>query len=294
MREAVIVSTARTGLAKSARGGFNLTHGAALGGHAIKHAIQRAGIEPGEVEDVYLGCANPEGATGGNIARQAALWADCPVTVAGATINRFCSSGLNAIALAAGQIRDGSDIVIGGGVESISLVQLGGHGNRYKAADEKLVAQIPAIYMTMIETAEIVAERYSVSREYQDEYALMSQQRTAAAQAAGLYKDEIVPMKTKMAVTNKETGEVTVQDAEVTRDDCNRPQTTLADLQKLAPVFKGGQKIAEGKYGHSWQRFAIFGWWRSPRADGSQGSRQAWPFPAWRLPRLCGRRLRAG
>jgi acetyl-CoA C-acetyltransferase len=248
MREAVIVSTARTGLAKSARGGFNQTHGAALGGHAIKHAVERAGLEPGEVEDVYLGCANPEGATGGNIARQAALWADMPVSVAGGTINRFCSSGLNAIALAAQQIHNGSDIMVGGGVESISLVQLSGKGNRFMAADPKLSVKIPAIYMTMIETAEIVAERYNVSREYQDEYALMSQQRTAAAQAAGLYKDEIVPMKTKMAVTNKDTGEVTIQDAEVVKDECNRPQTTLADLQKLAPVFKGGQKVAEGKY----------------------------------------------
>jgi acetyl-CoA C-acetyltransferase len=248
MREAVIVSTARTGLAKSARGGFNLTHGASLAGHAIKHAVQRAGIEAGEVEDVYLGCANPEGATGGNIARQAALWAGLPVTVAGGTVNRFCSSGLNAIALAAHQIHDGADIMIGGGVESISLVQLSGKGNRHMAANEQLVERIPAIYMTMIETAEIVAERYNVSREYQDEYALQSQQRTAAAQAAGLYKDEIVPMKTKMAQTNKDTGEVTIVDAEVTKDECNRPQTTLADLQKLAPVFKGGQKIAEGKY----------------------------------------------
>jgi acetyl-CoA C-acetyltransferase len=248
MREAVIVSTARTGLAKSARGGFNLTHGASLAGHAIKHAVQRAGIEAGEVEDVYLGCANPEGATGGNIARQAALWAGLPVTVAGGTVNRFCSSGLNAIALAAHQIHDGADIMIGGGVESISLVQLSGKGNRHMAANEQLVERIPAIYMTMIETAEIVAERYNVSREYQDEYALQSQQRTAAAQAAGLYKDEIVPMKTKMAQTNKETGEVTVVDYTVTKDECNRPQTTLADLQKLQPVFKGGQKIQEGKY----------------------------------------------
>jgi acetyl-CoA C-acetyltransferase len=248
MREVVIVSTARTGLAKSQRGGFNMTHGAALGGHAIKHAIQRAGIEPGEVEDVYLGCATPEGATGGNIARQAALWADCPVTVAGATINRFCSSGLNAIALAANQIHDGADIMIGGGVESISLVQLSGKTNRYMNADPKLEATIPAIYMSMIETAEIVAERYGVSREYQDDYALQSQQRTAAAQAAGLYADEIVPMATKMANVNKETGEVTIVDYTVTKDECNRPQTTLADLQKLAPVFKGGQKVAEGKY----------------------------------------------
>ena len=253
MREAVIVSTARTGLAKSQRGGFNMTHGAALAGHAVKHAVERAKLEPGEVEDVYIGCANPEGATGGNIARQAALWADLPVTVAGGTINRFCSSGLNAVALAAHQIRDGSDIMVGGGVESISLVQLGPRAapdkdGRNRQIDEKLLKKIPAIYMTMIETAEIVAERYKISREYQDEYALQSQQRTAAAQAAGLYKDEIVPMATKMAQTNKETGEVTIVDYTVTKDECNRPQTTLADLQKLPPVFKGGQKIQEGKY----------------------------------------------
>ncbi len=248
MREAVIVSTARTGLAKSARGGFNQTHGASLGGHAIKHAIDRAKIDAGEVEDVYLGCANPEGATGGNIARQAALWAGCPVTTAGATINRFCSSGLNAVALAAGQIRDGSDIVIGGGVESISLVQLGGHGNRHMAANPELVETIPAIYMTMIETAEIVAERYGVSREYQDEYALMSQQRTAAAQEAGKFADEIVPMDVKWAKTDKATGEVTIVDYTVEGDECNRPQTTLEDLQKLQPVFKGGQQVKEGKY----------------------------------------------
>jgi acetyl-CoA C-acetyltransferase len=248
MREAVIVSTARTGLAKSARGGFNQTHGAALAGHAVRHAIDRARIEPGEVEDVYIGCANPEGATGGNIARQAALWAGCPTTVAGATINRFCSSGLNAIALAAHQVREGADIMIGGGVESISLVQLSGKGNRFMAADEKLLAEIPAIYMTMIETAEIVAERYGVSREAQDQYALQSQQRVAAAQAAGKYADEIVPMATRMAQTNKETGEVTIVDYTVTRDECNRPQTTIEDLRKLEPVFKGGQKVEVGRF----------------------------------------------
>jgi acetyl-CoA C-acetyltransferase len=248
MREAVIVSTARTGLAKSQRGGFNMTHGADLAGFAIKHAVQRAKVDPKEVEDVYIGSAAPEGATGGNIARQAALWADLPVTVAGATINRFCSSGLNAIALAAHQIRDGANIMVGGGVESISLVQMSGKTNRHMAANDKLMQTIPAIYMTMIETAEIVAERYGVSREYQDEYALQSQQRTAAAQAANKYADEIVPMPVKMAQTNKETGEVTVVDYTVTKDECNRPQTTLADLQKLPPVFKGGQKVAEGKF----------------------------------------------
>lgn len=253
MREAVIVSTARTGLAKSVRGGFNITHGAALAGHAIKHAVERAKVDPKEIEDVYIGCANPEGATGANIARQAALWADLPVSVAGGTINRFCSSGLNAIALAAHQIRDGVDIMIGGGVESISLVQFGPRSapdrdGRNRTLDEKLLTKIPAIYMTMIETAEIVAERYGVSREKQDEYALKSQQRTAAAQASNKYAQEIVPMKTKMAVTDKETGAVSMVDYTVTKDECNRPQTTLADLQKLPPVFKGGKKIAEGKY----------------------------------------------
>lgn len=248
MREAVIVSTARTGLTKSVRGGFNQTHGAALAGHAIKHAVSRAGLEPGEVEDVYIGCATPEGATGGNIARQAALWAGSPTSVAGATINRFCSSGLNAVALAAHQIREGSDIMVGGGVESISLVQQGGSANRFKAIDEQLWATVPAVYMTMIETAEIVAERYGVSREAQDAYALQSQQRTAAAQANNLYADEIVPMKAMMAQTNRETGEVSVVETLVNRDDCNRPQTTLADLQKLQPVFSGGQQVKQGKY----------------------------------------------
>jgi acetyl-CoA C-acetyltransferase len=170
------------------------------------------------------------------------------VTVAGATVNRFCSSGLNAVALAAGSIRDGADIAIGGGVESISLVQMSGKANRFHATDDKLMAKIPALYMTMIETAEIVADRYKVSREYQDEYALMSEQRTAAAQAAGKYKDEIVPMATKMAQVNKETGETKVVDYTVVKDECNRPQTTIEDLRKLPPVFKGGQKVAEGKY----------------------------------------------
>ena len=178
MREAVIVSTARTGLAKSVRGGFNVTHGAALAGHAIKHAVDRAKLDPGEVEDVYLGCANPEGATGGNIARQAALWADLPGHRRRRhTINRFCSSGLNAIALAAHQVRDGTDIMVGGGVESISLVQFGPRCNRHgrnRRSTRSCWRRSRRIYMTMIETAEIVAERYGISREYQDEYALQS------------------------------------------------------------------------------------------------------------------------
>ena len=180
MREAVIVSTARTGLAKSYRGGFNNTHGAAMAGHAIKHAIARAKIEPGEVEDVIMGCGLPEGATGQNVGRNAAIWAGCPVTTSGSTINRFCSSGLQAIANAAHTvINEGAAVTVGGGVESISLVQASGQSNRYKYFEPELAKTWPAIWMTMIETAEIVADRYKVSREYQDEYSVESKRRTA-------------------------------------------------------------------------------------------------------------------
>src|SRR5262249_54858540 len=185
MREAVIVSTARTGLAKSVRGGFNMTHGAVMGGHAVKHAIAKAGIDPGDVEDVYMGCAQPEGATGMNIARLSAIWAGCPVTTAGTTVNRFCSSGLQAIALAAHQIiAEGTPVAVGSGVESISLVQMGGM-NTKNITEEHLMQVKPELWISMIETAEIVSERYGVARDRQDEYALESQRRTAAAQTAG-------------------------------------------------------------------------------------------------------------
>ena len=248
MRRAVIVSTARTGLAKSVRGGFNQTHGAVMAGHAIKHAIARAGIEPGEVEDIYLGCGFPEGATGNNIARESAIWAGCPVTTSGVTVNRYCSSGLNAIAIAAQQIMcDGTDIAVGAGVESISLVQMGGI-NLKNYTEEHLLQIKPALWMTMIETAEIVAERYGISRERQDEYALKSQQRTAAAQAAGRYKDEIVPLATRMRKVDKATGAEGMADVVVDRDDCNRPDTTLEGLAALKPVHAGGQQVAVGKY----------------------------------------------
>ncbi|MAB12954.1 acetyl-CoA C-acyltransferase [Parvibaculum sp.] len=247
-REAVIVSTARTGLAKSGRGGFNITHGAAMGGHAIKHAIERAGIEPGDVEDVIMGCGQPEGATGQNVARTSAIWAGCPVTTSGTTVNRFCSSGLQTIAMAAGRVvNEGVPVAIGSGVESISLVQLGGM-NLNHITEEHLMATKPELWMSMLETAEIVAERYGISREAQDEYALRSQQRIAKAQETGIFKDEIVPMQTKMKQVNKETGEETIVDYLVDRDECNRPGTTLESLQGLKPVFKGGQKIKEGKY----------------------------------------------
>ncbi len=179
MKDAVIVSTARTGLAKSVRGGFNITHGATMGGHAIKSAIANAKIDPAEVEDVYMGCALPEGATGNNIARASAIWAGCPVTTAGVTINRFCSSGLNAIAMAAQQIMtEGTAVAIGSGVESISLVQMGGSMNLNHFTEEHLMQVKPALWMSMIETAEIVAERYKISRDRQDEYSLESQRRT--------------------------------------------------------------------------------------------------------------------
>ncbi len=248
MKQAVIVSTARTGLAKSVRGGFNETHGAVMAGHAVKHAIARAKLEPGEVEDVYLGCGFPEGATGNNIARESAIWAGCPASTAGVTINRYCSSGLNAIAMAAQQIMtDGTDIAVGGGVESISLVQMGGVNLKH-FTEEHLLAVKPALWMTMIETAEIVAQRYGVSRERQDQYALQSQQRTAAAQAAGKYSDEIVPLATKMKKVDKATGAESMVDFTVERDECNRPDTTLEGLAALKPVHAGGQQVAQGKY----------------------------------------------
>jgi acetyl-CoA C-acetyltransferase len=248
MREAVVVSYARTGLAKSIRGGFNATHGAAMGGHAIKHAIARSGIDAAEVEDVVMGCGNPEGATGHNTGRDAALWAGCPVTTSGTTINRFCSSGLQSIAVAANYVKnDGAQVAIGAGVESISLVQMGGHFNTYFYTEEKLMETHPALWMPMIDTADNVASRYGMSREYQDEYALRSQQRMAAAQAAGIFKDEIVSMSVKMKVVDKATGAESMVDYVVDRDECNRPQTTLADLAKLRTVREGdGKTVTAG------------------------------------------------
>ncbi len=248
MREAVIVSTARTGLAKSVRGGFNMTHGAVMGGHAVKHAIANAGIDPSEVEDVFMGCAQPEGATGMNVARNAAIWAGCPVTTGGTTINRFCSSGLQAIAMAAQQIMtEDTPVAIGSGVESISLVQMGGM-NVKNITEEHLLAVKPALWMAMIETAEIVAERYKISRERQDEYSLESQRRTAAAQQAQKFKDEIVPLTTKMKKVDKATGTESIVEVTVDHDEGNRPDTTLEGLKALKPVFSGGQQVQQGKY----------------------------------------------
>ena len=235
-REAVIVSTARTGLAKSGRGGFNITHGAAMAGHAVKHSIERAKLDPAEIDDVIMGCGTPEGATGQNVGRLAAIWAGCPVTTSGVTVNRFCSSGLQTIAMAAGRVvAEGADAVVGAGVESISMVSMQGI-NLKDITEEKLMESYPALWMPMIETADIVAKRYDISRESQDEYSLQSQQRTAAAQDAGYYEHEIVPMDTKMKVVDKETGEESVVDYTVDRDECNRPQTTLEGLSGLPPV----------------------------------------------------------
>ncbi len=249
MREAVIVSTARTALTKTHRGGLNDTHGITMAGHAIKSAIERAGIEAAEVEDVFLGSAQPEGATGHNVARNAALWAGCPSSTSGATINRFCSSGLQAVANAAHTvINEGASVAIGGGVESLSLVNRSGHMNTYRYTEDELMKQWPAIWMTMIETAEIVADRYGVSREAQDEYAAESQRRTAVFQEKGWMSEEIAPLKTRMKLVNKETGEETYEEVIVDRDDCNRPGTTVETLAGLKPVFSGGMVVKEGKY----------------------------------------------
>ncbi len=247
MGRAVIVSYARTGLAKSVRGGFNITHGATMAGHAIEHAIARAKIDPAEVEDVILGAGQPEGATGHNVARNAAIWAGCPVTTSGATVNRFCSGGLQAIAQAAHYIQnEGAKVTIGGGVESISLVQMGGHMNTHHFTEEKLMRIRPDLWMAMIETADIVAEKYGVARDYQDEYALRSQQRIAAAQANGVFKDEIVPLATKMKVIDKATKAESIVDVTVDRDECNRPDTTLEGLKSLNPVRGPGASVTAG------------------------------------------------
>ncbi|MBW4707147.1 acetyl-CoA C-acyltransferase [Roseobacter sp. YSTF-M11] len=237
MKQAVIVSAARTGLAKSFRGSFNQTHGATMGGHVVASAVDRAGIARDQIEDCIVGCGFPEGATGQNIGRQIALRAGLPVTTAGMTVNRYCSSGLQTIAMAANAIvADGAGPMVAGGVESISLVQ----PKTQPTPETWLAEHKPDVYITMIETADIVAARYGVTREAQDEYGLRSQQRIAAAQEGGLFEDEIVPMKATMAVQDKQTKEVSQHAVTVDRDECNRPGTTLAGLAALDPVRDGG------------------------------------------------------
>ncbi len=243
MREAVIVSTARTGLAKSWKGALNNTHGASMGGHAAKHAIQRAGIDPGEVEDVIVGCATPEGATGGNIARQIALSAGCPITTSGMTINRFCSSGLQTIATAAQNIIAGeADIYVAGGVESISLVQ--NQANKSNFQDPALKAKKPEIYWSMLQTAEMVAKRYGISRERQDQYGVESQLRAAAARQGRKFDQEIVPFTTKMLKSelNEKKEVVRTWEEEVTlsEDEGIRGDTTYEGVAKIRPALEGG------------------------------------------------------
>lgn len=240
MREAVIVSTARTPIGKAYRGAFNNTNGPTLAGHAIREAVKRAGIEGAEVEDVILGCAMGQGTTGTNIGRQSLLRAGLPVTVSGMTIDRQCSSGMMAIATAAKQIMyDGMDIAIGGGLESISLVQ-NEHFNKYRAKDEELIKMHPHAYMSMLHTAEVVAKRYNISREQMDEYGLQSQQRTAAAQEAGKYANEIVSMPSVKGVMDRETKEISFHDVQLEKDEGNRPGTTAEALAGLRTVFEGG------------------------------------------------------
>ena len=244
MREAVIVSTARTPIGKAYRGAFNNTEGATLYGHAIAHAVKRAGIDGAEVEDVVMGTALQQGATGGNIARKALLRAGLPVQVAGTTIDRQCASGLQAIALAARSvIFDGVEIAVGGGGESISLVQ-NEHMNGFHAVDPELKAMKGDVYMPMLDTAEVVSKRYNISRETQDEYSLESQRRTASAQQGGRFKEEIAPISTKMAVIDKATKEVSYKDIVLSQDEGPRPETTAEGLASLKPVREGGSITA--------------------------------------------------
>tara|TARA_R110000751_G_scaffold307897_1_gene434063 strand:+ start:82569 stop:83750 length:1182 start_codon:yes stop_codon:yes gene_type:complete len=245
MREAVIVSTARTAIAKAFRGSLNMTHGAEFGGAAASAAVERSGVDPDLIEDAIFGCGLPEGATGGNIARQIAIRAGLPVTTAGLTVNRFCSSGLQAIALASHSITvEGSPAMLAGGLESITLAQ--GHANTHMAASPWILENKPEIYLPMIDTADIVAARYGISRLAQDEYALASQQRTAAAQEAGRYSDEIIPFTTVMAVKDRDTGEISKKEVTLSADECNRPSTTLEGLQKLEPIRGPDQFITAG------------------------------------------------
>ena len=240
MRQAVIVSTARTPIGKAYRGAFNNTDSPTLGGHAIRHAVERAGVDVAEIDDVIMGCAMPQGTQGHNVARQAALAAGLSVTTAGMTVDRQCSSGMMAIALAAKTIiADNVDIMVGGGIESISVVQ-NEHMNQHRTSDPRLLELHEHVYMPMIDTAEVVAKRYSISRKAQDEYALQSQQRTAAAQEAGRVSDEIVPLTSNKGVMNKETQEISFEDVVLEKDEGNRPGTTLEALAGLNPVRKNG------------------------------------------------------
>jgi acetyl-CoA C-acetyltransferase len=239
MTDAVIVSTARTGLAKSWRGAFNMTHGATMGGHAVEHAITRAKLDPTEIDDVIMGCAFPEGATGSNVARQIALRAGCPVSVAGMTVNRFCSSGLQTIALAAQRVIAGEgEIFVAGGVESISCVQ--NEANKHMLRESWLIEHKPELYWTMLQTAENVSKRYGISREKQDAYGVQSQQRAAAAATAGRFNDEIVPMKVTMGVADAASSRLFTKEVTIAADEGIRADTTLEGVAKIKPALPGG------------------------------------------------------
>ena len=245
MDDAVIVSTARTPIGKAFRGAFNNTHGAILGGHVVKHALERSGLDPQEIEDVVIGCGFPEGATGHNVARQCALKAGLPVTSAGTTVNRFCSSGLQAISIAAQRVvMDKVPAIVAGGLESVSLIQPNMNTNNYTEAG--LLESKPEIWMPMIETADTVGHRYQVSREAQDEYALQSQHRTAAAQKDGRLNAEIVPLETMMLVKDKETGVISEKSVKLEKDEGNRPETNIEGLANLSPVRGEDQFITAG------------------------------------------------
>ena len=244
MTDAVIVSTARTGLAKSWRGSLNMTHGATLGAHVVKAAVERARIDPAEVEDVIMGCALPEGATGNNVAREIALRAGLPVTTSGTTVNRFCSSGLQTIAMAAHRVLvDKVPVMVAGGIEQISCVAQ--ELNQHMLKDPGLLAIKAEVYMDMLPTAEVVAKRYGIGREAQDRYGVQSQQRAAAAQAAGKFRDEIVPIEVHMKVVDKNTGQETVKDVVADRDEGIRPDTTYDGVSQIKPAIEGGT-IAAG------------------------------------------------
>ncbi|EXU80136.1 acetyl-CoA acetyltransferase [Comamonas aquatica DA1877] len=245
MREAVIVSTARTPLTKSHRGEFNITPAAQLAAFSVKAAVERSGVDPAMIEDLILGCGNPDGFQGRNLGRQTVLRAELPLSIAGTTITRYCASGLQSIAIAAGRVvAEGVDAMLAGGVETISGIRAG--NNLPTDMDPWLVERKPELFMAMIDTADVVAQRYGISREDQDAFSLLSQQRTAAAQAAGLFDNEIIPCATKMAEKNKDTGEVTYRDVIATQDNCNRASTTLEGLAKLEPVKGPGNFITAG------------------------------------------------
>jgi acetyl-CoA C-acetyltransferase len=239
MAEAVIVSTARTPLCKSWKGALNLTHGAKMGGHVVHAALERAKVDADEVEDVIIGCANPEGATGWNIARQIAIRAGCPVSVPGMTVNRFCSSGLQTIALASQRILAGEgEVFVAGGIESISMVQ--NEMNKHHFQDEWLHRHHPETYWPMLQTAEYVARRYEIPREKQDEYGVQSQQRAAKARAEGRFKDEIVPITTKMKVVDKNTGQEAIKEVTAAEDEGIRADTTYQGVSQIKPAIEGG------------------------------------------------------